>query len=72
VHQAHNCHYILVAQPGVTMEVWKNIPGNNIYQLKQNPRFPDKPDTSVVIRNMATPVNKMDNYGLRLTAYFKV
>ena len=54
------------------MEIWKNVPGNNIYQLRQDPRFPDKPDASLVIRNMATPVNKMDNYGVRLTAYYKV
>ena len=63
---------VVVAQPGVTMQIWKNIPGNNVYQLKENPRFPDKPDSSSVIPNMATPVNTMDNYGLRLTAYYKV
>lgn len=63
---------VVVAQPGVTMQIWKNIPGNNVYQLKQNLRFPDKPDSSSVIPNMATPVNVMDNYGLRLTAYYKV
>jgi hypothetical protein len=54
------------------MDIWRNIPGSNVYQLKQDSRFPDKPDTSSVIPNMATPVNAMDNYGVRLTAYYKV
>ena len=64
--------FLIVAQPGVTMDVWKNIPGNNVYQLKQDSRFPDNPDMSSVIPNMATPVNTMNNYGVRLTAYYKV
>ena len=54
------------------MEIWTNIPGTNVYQLKQDRRFPDKPSATSVVRNMAAPVNKGDNYGLRLTAYYKV
>ncbi len=54
------------------MDIWKNIPGNNVYQLKQDPRFPDKPDSSSIMPYMGSPVDSMDNYGLRLTAYYKV
>lgn len=54
------------------MDIWKNIPGSNVYQLRQDPRFPDKPDSSSIIPNMESPVNTMDKYGLRLTAYYKV
>ena len=54
------------------MEIWNNIGGTLIYQLKENPRFPDKPDSSTIVPSMESPKNRGDNYGLRLTAYYKV
>ena len=54
------------------MEIWNNIGGTLIYQLKENPRFPDKPDLSSIVPSMESPTNRGDNYGLRLTAYYKV
>ena len=63
---------VLVAESGVVMEIWNNIPGSNIMDLKQDKRFPNKPDSASVVPTMATKVNIGDNYGLRLTAYYKV
>lgn len=54
------------------MESWNNVGGSLIYMLKQDPRYPDKPDTTSITPNMASPPNTGDNYGLRLSAYYKV
>ena len=72
---AINCtvFYVSVAQNGVRMEVWDNIRGGLLYQFKDDPRFPDQPDITKVRESMETNKKKSGNeYGLRLTSYYKV
>ena len=63
---------ISAAQNGVVKEVWNNINGLYLYQLRQSPNFPDKPDTTSSETSMASKPGMGNNYGLRLTAYYKV
>ena len=58
---------------GVRMDIWYGIKGTNgLRSLEQDQRYPDKPDSSKTIENMASPLNMGDNYGLRLRAYYVV
>jgi hypothetical protein len=54
------------------MDVWYSIKGSSLKNLEQDQRYPDKPDSTKTIENMASPLNMGDNYGLRLRAYFVV
>ena len=55
------------------MDIWYGIQGTNgLGSLEQDQRYPDKPDSSITIENMASPLNMGDNYGLRLRAYYLV
>lgn len=57
---------------GVHMDVWYSIKGRNIINLEQDKRYPNQPDVTKTIEDMASPLNLGDNYGLRLRAYFVV
>ena len=57
---------------GVRMDIWYSIKGAGLESLAQDVRYPDKPDSSKTIENMASPLNMGDHYGLRLRAYFVV
>ena len=57
---------------GVRMDIWYSITGAGLKSLEQDARYPDKPDSSKTIENMASPLNMGDHYGLRLRAYFVV
>ena len=58
---------------GVRMDIWYGIQGTNgLTSLVQDQRYPDKPDESKIIENMASPLNMADNYVLRLRAYYLV
>lgn len=57
---------------GVMMERWNGIGGNELSRLFTNPRYPRRPNKAVKIRNLVSPVNKGNNYGLRLRTYFVV
>ena len=60
---------------GVKMETWTNIAGNEIWRMTSNDRYPNKPDTSVKLDSLESPKsadNLPDNYGLRMTTYYKV
>ena len=54
------------------MDIWYSIEGNKLENLESDPRFPDKPDATKELENMASPLNLGDNYGLRMTSYFMV
>jgi hypothetical protein len=54
------------------MERWNGIGGNELSRLFTNPRYPRKPNKARKIPRLVSPVNKGDNYGLRLRTYFVV
>ena len=57
------------------METWNNIAGNEIWMMISNSRYPNKPDTTVQLDSLESPIrgdNLPDNYGLRMTTYYKV
>ena len=54
------------------MQMWTKIGSHHLNTLLRNRRFPRKPDMTINIPGLKTPINIDDNYGLRLTAYYKV
>ena len=54
------------------MQMWTRIGSNNLNTLLRNSRYPRRPDMTINIPGLKSPVNIGDNYGLRLTAYYRV
>ena len=54
------------------MERWNGIGGNELSNLITNSRYPRRPNKAVKITQLVSPVNKGNNYGLRLRTYFVV
>ena len=54
------------------MQMWTRIGSHHLNTLLRNRRFPRKPDMTINIPGLKTPINIDDNYGLRLTAYYRV
>ena len=54
------------------MQMWTRIGSNNLNTLLRNSRYPRRPDMTINVPGLKSPVNIGDNYGLRLTAYYRV
>ncbi len=54
------------------MQMWTRIGSNNLNTLLRNRRYPRRPDMTINVPGLKSPVNMDDNYGLRLTAYYRV
>ena len=54
------------------MQMWTRIGSHHLNTLLRNRRFPRKPDMTINLPGLKSPVNIDDNYGLRLTAYYRV
>ena len=55
------------------MQMWTRIGSHHLNTLLRNPRYrSNKPDMTIKLPGLKSPVNIDDNYGLRLTAYYKV
>ena len=54
------------------MQMWTRIGSHHLNTLLRNRRFPRKPDMTINIPGLKSPINIDDNYGLRLTAYYRV
>ena len=63
--------FILLVR-GVKMQMWTRVGSHHLSALLRYNRFPDKPDMTINLPELKTPVNIDDNYGLRLTTYYKV
>ena len=57
---------------GAKMQMWTRIGGPHLSLLLRNRRYPRRPDMTINIPGLKTPVNMDNNYGLRLTAYYRV
>ncbi|XP_065670481.1 uncharacterized protein LOC100203426 isoform X30 [Hydra vulgaris] len=56
---------------GLIREVWYNIPGYSISDLTSNINFPSKPSSTEVLDKFDAPFNVDDNYGSRISGYFR-
>ena len=55
------------------MQMWTRIGSHNLNALLRNVRYRRKrPDMTINVPGLKSPVNIDDNYGLRLTAYYRV
>ena len=55
------------------MQMWTRIGSHHLNALLGNIRYKRRrPDMTINIPGLKTPVNIDDNYGLRLTAYYRV
>jgi hypothetical protein len=54
------------------MQMWTKIGSHHLNNLLRNRRYPNKPDVSINVPGLKSPVNMDDNYGLRLTTYYRV
>ncbi len=54
------------------METWKNIKGSRLSNLLANDRFPNKPDEVTTLKTFDTGKDRLDNYGSRLSGFFRV
>ena len=60
-----------VAQPTgeILWEFWYDISGTSLTILRNNPRYPDEPDESVLRDSFDSEVDSYDNYGCRVRGY---
>lgn len=54
------------------MEVYRNIAGETLTSLTTNAKYPGKPDETVKIKKLKTPMSVGDSYGVRLTTFYVV
>ena len=63
---------LVSTERGAKMQMWTKIGSNRLSALLRNRRFPRRPDMTINVPGLNSPVNIDDNYGLRLTAYYRV
>ena len=54
------------------MQMWTKIGSHHLNNLLRNRRYPKRPDMTINVPGLKSPVNMDNNYGLRLTAYYRV
>jgi len=55
----------------ILREVWSNVWGERVDDLRSNPRFPDNPDFTELADWLSAPRDSGDNYGQRFSGYLK-
>ena len=63
---------LATTERGAKMQMWTRIGSNRLNALLRNRRYPRRPDVAINIPALKSPVNMDDNYGLRLTTYYRV
>eukprot|EP00795_Rhopilema_esculentum_P005038 gene5038-148_t len=56
--------------PGLIREVWHDVPGSTMAQLKSNPDYPNNPSSIEVIENFDAPFDMEKDYGSKFKGYF--
>jgi hypothetical protein len=54
------------------METWKNVKGSRLSNLQADDRFPNKPDDIATLKTFDTGKDRMDNYGAKVSGFFRV
>ena len=55
------------------MQMWTKIGSHHLNALLNNPRYKRRrADVTINVPGLKSPVNIDDNYGLRLTTYYRV
>jgi hypothetical protein len=58
------------SRPGnLLREVWNNIPGTAIVDLKGSPRYPNDPDVIDFLDKFEVPTNAADDYGTKVSGW---
>ncbi len=55
----------------IIMEVYENVPGVSVAELKNHPNFPDAPSSTSELSKMLIPYNSGENYGVRIKGLLK-
>jgi len=55
----------------IIMEIYDNVPGFSITELKNNSNYPSSPSSSSELDEMVIPYNAGDNYGVRVKGLLK-
>ncbi len=55
----------------IIMEIYDNVPGFSITQLKNNSNYPNSPSSTSELDEMVIPYNVGDNYGVRVKGLLK-
>ena len=63
---------ISLAEHGVVVEYFKDIPGLEVDKLTSSPKYPNAPDEVQKIQVFETPQDIGNQYGARLRTYFMV
>lgn len=64
--------FLITTVRGAKMQMWTRIVSGDLNVLLRYGRYPNRPDITVNIPELKSPVNMDNNYGLRLTTYYKV
>jgi hypothetical protein len=65
-------HFSSLAEHGIVVEYFTEIPGLEVAKLTSNPKYPKTPDEVQKLQTFETPQGKGDHYGARLRTYFMV
>ena len=57
------------ARSGFVEEVYLGIPGTQVSDLTNHPKFPEDPDEVGIIDEFEVPINVFDQYGQRVRGY---
>ena len=61
-----------LAEHGIVVEYFRDIPGVEVEKLTSNPKYPKTPDEVQKIQVFETPQERGNHYGARLRTYFMV
>ena len=63
---------IAAPQTGLKFEIWNNIPGNLVDDLRKDSVFPNNPSMTQNLTEFDTPNKHVNNYGARVTTIYLV
>ena len=56
--------------PGLIREIWRDIPGSKISDLRSSAYYPNDPSDIQIIENFDSPFDLDKNYGTKVKGYF--
>jgi hypothetical protein len=56
--------------PGLIREIWRNVPGSKVSDLRTNAYYPNDPSDIQIIENFDAPFDLDRDYGTKVKGYF--
>lgn len=56
--------------PGLIREIWRNIPGSKVSDLRASAYYPNDPSDIQIIENFDSPFDVDRDYGTKVKGYF--